>query len=378
MKRIMTLIRPIGVLLSFGKVRGGFGVMSFLFLALLSVFACSSRHDAMVERLEALQKFNQADSVFTTDSAALVLADYFDAHGDANERMLAHYLLGRAYYDMGETPLALHHYHEAIESADTTDKDCDFRQLGRIHGQAASLLLNQGDPKDASAEFDKAIRILKICDDTLGWIACLENKGSAYEYLNRLDSAVIIRKYASQQYSKYGCHSRAAIAMAPVIDILVEQKRMKEARQVIQEYESVGALFDENHEIQKGREIYYYSKGLYYLGIAELDSAESCFRKLLSRAQKTSHLSGAYRGLEKLYREKGVKDSALHYSMLAYAYNDSCHREKNTENYQRAQAQYDYSRHQQAAAKASERARRLTWATACLCGVLLLLLWAGV
>ena len=198
-------------------------VLSFLQVSMLFLLLSScnfDRHNAMVERLEALQKFNQADSVFTSDSAALELADYFDAHGDANERMLAHYLLGRAYYDMGETPLALHHYHEAIESADTTDKDCDFRQLGRIHGQAASLLLNQGDPKDASAEFDKAIRILKICDDTLGWIACLENKGSAYEYLNRLDSAVIIRKYASQQYSKYGCHSRAAIAMAPVIDIL--------------------------------------------------------------------------------------------------------------------------------------------------------------
>nr|MCR5434196.1 hypothetical protein [Bacteroidaceae bacterium] len=83
-------------------------------------------------------------------------------------------------------------------------------------------------------------------------------------------------------------------------------------------------------------------------------------------------------GLSRVFELKGNKDSALYYCQLANAYNDSSSNLKMTEGYQQAQARYDYSRHQQAAAKASERARRMTWATACLCGVLLLLLWAGV
>ena len=37
---------------------------------------------------------NKAYVDFTTDSVMLEVADYYDHHGSANDRMLAHYLLG--------------------------------------------------------------------------------------------------------------------------------------------------------------------------------------------------------------------------------------------------------------------------------------------
>ena len=120
------------------------GLGGILMLLLPLFFSCRPLHySERRAQLDSLQRANQADTVFRNDSLQRILADYFDRHGTPDDRMLAHYLLGRAYYDMGETPLALHHYHEAIESADTTDKDCDFRQLGRIYGQMANTMYGQ-------------------------------------------------------------------------------------------------------------------------------------------------------------------------------------------------------------------------------------------
>ena len=38
---------------------------------------------------------NKCDTVFRSDSLQRVLTDYYDRHGTPNERMWAHYLLGR-------------------------------------------------------------------------------------------------------------------------------------------------------------------------------------------------------------------------------------------------------------------------------------------
>jgi hypothetical protein len=52
--------------------------------------------------------------------------DFFDRHGTANDQLLAHYLMGRAYHEQGEAPMALQYYQQAAECADTTAADCDI------------------------------------------------------------------------------------------------------------------------------------------------------------------------------------------------------------------------------------------------------------
>ena len=88
---------------------------------------------------------NQAYVPITTDSILREVAGYYDDHGSANQKMMAHYLLGCAYRDMGDLPQALLQYEEAVAKADTASEDCDFKTLGRIYGQAWSMPANPSD-----------------------------------------------------------------------------------------------------------------------------------------------------------------------------------------------------------------------------------------
>ena len=117
-------------------------------IAIVAVTACCAvafgvhhqiqRTAQMRASLAAFQAANQADFVFTTDSLALELVRFFDhpLHfwTSANDRLMAHYLLGRCYADMGEAPRAIEEYSEAVEQADTTASDITLRDSPRHKG----------------------------------------------------------------------------------------------------------------------------------------------------------------------------------------------------------------------------------------------------
>ena len=112
-------------------------------LILLSNFDQDKNHwskgDRMYYELVKLKAENKNFAVFTTDTIINEVVDYFQDHGTANERMLAYYLQGRVYSDMGEAPQALQAYYDAIESADTTSSDCDYQTLIPVYGQMSTL-----------------------------------------------------------------------------------------------------------------------------------------------------------------------------------------------------------------------------------------------
>ena len=78
--------------------------ITFLPLFILTLLLSCGNRGQMLHALETQEQQNRDYVPFTSDSTALVLADYFDSHGTANERMRAHYILGCAYRDMGEMP----------------------------------------------------------------------------------------------------------------------------------------------------------------------------------------------------------------------------------------------------------------------------------
>ena len=63
---------------------------------------------SMRYRLLKADALNKTDAPLPSDTLIKEVVEYYDRHGNANERMRAHYLLGCAYRDMGEAPAALH------------------------------------------------------------------------------------------------------------------------------------------------------------------------------------------------------------------------------------------------------------------------------
>ena len=98
-----------------------------------------SKRDLMRFHLLRTNAQNKCDTVFRAEHATLMrrVCDYYDhaSKHEANDKMLAHYLLGRCYDDMGEAPAALQEFHNAADAADTTSVDCDYHQLSLVHSQ---------------------------------------------------------------------------------------------------------------------------------------------------------------------------------------------------------------------------------------------------
>ena len=286
---------------------------------------------------------------FTTDSVMKEVAHYYERKGTPNEQMRAYYLLGRAYYDMGETPMALKYFHEAADCADTTQADCDFKLLSRVHGQMGRIFIVQESPQDAIHELRKSADYALLCRDTLMYLSCYDYTGSAYEQMNELDSAVAITERVIALYYKYGYTERARLSGGSIIDVLVMKKDFKSAKRLIDLCLSVPEFTNESQQLNSGKEIFSYSVGLYYLNIGNNDSALYWFRMLEKQAQDINQQACAYEGLARTYEKIGKKDLAVRYALLAYSYNDSTHRERAAENYQRTHALYNYSRNQQIA-----------------------------
>ena len=139
-----------------------------LLLTLLIFAACTSGdRQQRLAQLEELERQNVADSLMTNDSLAQALADFFDRHGTPNERLRAHYILGRTYADLGEAPAAINAYLDAATCADTTAQDCDWAKLSRVYGQMADVFYKQNLMEDFLEANTHSIYYAWKANDTL-------------------------------------------------------------------------------------------------------------------------------------------------------------------------------------------------------------------
>jgi hypothetical protein len=121
-------------------------------------------------------------------------------------------------------------------------------------------------------------------------------------------------------------------------------------------YESQSGRFDSRGNIEVGREIYYKTKGLYFLYTENLDSAEYYFRKELRDGKDFGNQNSAANGLALLYHKIHKPDSAAKYAIYAYTMLDSVYAQRSTKEVERMQALYDYTRHQEIARREQKRA----------------------
>ena len=292
---------------------------------------------------------NRADSLMTNDSLALDLAEWFDDHGTPNEQLRAHYILGRTYADLGEAPQAIEAYNDAADRADTIDADCDYKTLCRVYTQMADVYYHQDLYHYQLSNLDRAVYYGYLANDTLAALLAYAQKVSTYEQMMMLDSMLSVCETVSRKFREHGFIEEAAGVLAIPITHLSENGELEKAALYMKRYERESGFFDDDNNIESGREIYYYDKGRYFLKVCQFDSAEYYFRKELATGKDFNNQNAGALGLALLYQQTDRPDSAVKYALYSYAMNDSAYNHKSTTDVARMKSLYDYTRYERQA-----------------------------
>lgn len=299
---------------------------------------------------------NKADISFSSDSIMKNVVAYYEKHGTSNERMLAYYMLGCVYRDIHEAPMALEYYNKATEQADTTSQDCDYATLCRIYGQMGILFEKQFLPYQELGALAKAVKYAYSAKDTLNAIRYYQNKNSAYDFLGKKDSAMIINLKAANLFRKHGYDYDANIAFGCNYIYYINNKNYPKAKEAFEAYQSTNYQGNTNYDDSKA--FLLYEKGLYYMFMNNLNIAYTCLQQSLKLSKSYSNKCAATKGLAKYYTKTNHSALAAKYALLSSEYNDSSLYELRESQLQQMQAMYDYSRNQKLAKEAEYKAKQ--------------------
>ena len=345
-------------------------------LVIFALTACTSPdHEAMRQRLKYVSDCNRADTVFTERWLPTVdsLVTYFDRHGAANDRMMAHYVQGRVYHDMGEAPQALESYQKAAEQADTTRSDCDLYTLTAIYGQMADLFHVQYLPDDEMQALQMTERIAWKGKDTLSAIKAFELRSRAYFLKEKKDSMLAIMEKSRLLYLEVGLRLEAANAIFPAISISLDLHRGDKAYSYLCLFEKeMISILGRDKLLENG--FYSVDKGRYLLSVGKNDSALFYFRKAIANGQ----LEAGYHGMLQGYEQKHEPDSISKYAKLFAAANDSSYLHVNQNAIHQISSMYNFSRQQKLAEKHAKEARKARRDMILLCSLIPLLLIAFI
>ena len=330
-------------------------------LLVIVLASCSGDGSEMRAQLEELERQNRADSVMTNDSLAEHLVKYFDRHGTPNERMRAHYILGRTYADMGEAPRAVDAYLDAASQADTTAADCDYRTLSAVYSQMADVLHRQLLLSDEIEARKHSYHFAVLNGKPI--IALSEKKfiAGAYILLNQLDSAKNIMKEVLCQHKDYGYVQEELQSSLMLMHIYTEQpEHLSDLGNLIKRYDAESDKFNERQELPPSMRQYYYYKGRYMEGIGQLDSAEYYYRKVYRPNMSFVDKNPLYQGLLSVFQKRHQADSIAKYAQLYCMVNDSSIVLNDRQTTAQMAASYNYHLYQKEALQNAEKSYRAT------------------
>jgi tetratricopeptide (TPR) repeat protein len=328
------------------------------------------------------QGMNKCDTVFRSDSIPLLLVEWFDRHGTPNEQVLAHYLLGRAYADMGESPAALQAYLEAVAKADTTMADADFGLLSRVYSQMASIYRRKALRYEDLEALEKAEQYSLKDKDTVTAHIYSNIRADTYYLMGVTDTAMAIREKEIRYFTEKGRNDVVAIMKGASVSALLSLGQTEKARRYLAVSEDSSGFVNPDGTAVHGHEIYYYNKGMYYMAVHKPDSAEIYFRRLQRDGLNLNDHIAACEGLARVYEARGRNDSVAKYLRLSGQLNDSAYSRAEADGMLQMKAEYDYTRsvmQAQASQVKKERAEKrlaiLLTGFLVLLAVLALLFW---
>ena len=299
------------------------------------------------------QAMNKAYVPFTSDSLMLDVADYYDRHGTANERMQAHYLLGCVYRDLKDAPKALSAYHDAVDCADTTAFACDLALLSRVHGQLSALLLNMQLPHEALEEIQVVRNIAKQVGDTLLVLHCLAEQSHAHYLIGNMDSVAILSELASKSFLQHNDTMYSLISLKPAICAYLDMGKLDDAGRLMRNYEKLND-YKQYGFTKLSQKYYYIIKCHLFLAVNQIDSARCYFEKAGEGIIDEKERLGYYRELARYYTQIGMPDSALKYSEKYVVTDDTLYRTSVRKDFQQMHTLYNYEKNKRVA----EQSRR--------------------
>lgn len=314
---------------------------------------------------------NKLDLPLPSDSTFQEVVNYYNKNGTSNQQMKAHYLLGCIYRDRKEAPQALQCYFDAAEKADTLNPSCDYTTLYRIYGQMSAIFDTQVMPKEELDALKKYSHYASKAGNIYEYIHGIELQVLPYRLTRDTAMILSIEQQVHDLYQEHGFSCAAAGAYTMSIYVHLARGNYQKAQELMHVFETESGLFDNEGNIRSGREHYYYSKGLYYLGISQLDSAEHYFKKLL----RYNYPFDAYRGLLKVYQQKGDADAVLSYSQPYEASIDTMLTDIHAHATRLATEMYNYTRNQQIAAEKTKESERHKMAVYVLATLALLIIF---
>jgi len=328
-----------------------------------------SRSDRAYALLLLADATNKLCKQMPSDTVFQEVVDYYDRHGNANQRMKAYYLMGCIYRDRHEAPMALQWYLDAVEQADTLAADCDYLTLLSVYGQMADVYHSQVMPIEEISAYNQYSRCAAKINNTYEYIRGIELQLNAYNLLSDTAKILTLTDSVHDLYLQAGMPQAAASVYTPAIYLYIVKRDYPKAKQLMDIFEQQSGLFDEEGNIEPHREGYYLSKGQYYQGINQFDSAVYYYR----RVQQYGYYMMAYNGLYSVYWQQQMMDSVVKYSLL---YRQSLKDNAKTQQQEAmvmVKALYDYNRQQKIAnEKEIELIRRTNLFIYIIIGVVLL------
>ena len=299
---------------------------------------------------------NKAYIPFKSDSIMLEVTYYYNKYGNANEKMLAYYILGCVYRDMHEAPMALEYYNKAAEQADTSSNNCDYKTLCRIYNQMGVLFDLQHLPYQELNSSQKATKYALLAKDTLNAIRYYQSRIGAYGCLNNEDSVAYINAQSANLFRQHGYLVDSKIAFGGNFEYYLKKNMTSEAERSYQAYLSSNYIGNSNYEDAYAYLLY--RKGLYNLFKGKNDSSYIFFKQSLEQSKSYSNKAAAMKGLSRYYSIINNPMLAAKYALLSSAYNDSDLISTRNSQLQQLQAMYDYNRNKELAREAKSKIKQ--------------------
>lgn len=163
------------------------------------------------------------------------------------------------------------------------------------------------------------------------------------------DSSLAIRLKAHNSFENIHQEKLAAQVLGGTFATLLEQGKLQLAAHYMKKYEENSGYFNSNGDIEKGREVYYYYKGLYFLCVDSLEKAYSLFQQIEKDTSEVNNRKAYYKGMFEYYKKSHNVPMSARFAELYAIASDSSYQALSTEKMYAMQASYIYNRNERIA-----------------------------